>query len=125
MEIDEWYVPFNNESDMINAKEELQTLLDKLKQQQLSIVCAEITYEDDYGDSRTAIRLPLAHTESELEQFFKQLDFRYSNGFGTQYLYGTVWLTYGTWLSRWEYDGSEGWQLNKQPIIPQYLRKTN
>lgn len=125
MEIDEWYVPFNNESDMINAKEELQTLLDKLKQQQLSIVCAEITYEDDHDDSRAAIRLPLAHTEEELEQFFKQLDFRYSNGFGTQYLYGTVWLTYGTWLSRWEYDGSEGWQLNKQPIIPQYLRKTN
>ena len=123
--MNDWDVTFKNESDMINAKEELQTLLDKLKQQQLSIVCAEITYEDDYGDSRVAIRLPLAHTEEELEQFFKQLDFRYSNGFGTQYLYGTVWLTYGTWLSRWEYDGSEGWQLNKQPIIPQYLRKTN
>ena len=125
MEMNDWNVTFKNESDMINAKEELQTLLDKLKQQQLSIVCAEITYEDDYDDSRAAIRLPLAHTEEELEQFFKQLDFRYSNGFGTQYLYGTVWLTYGTWLSRWEYDGSEGWQLNKQPIIPQYLRKTN
>jgi len=123
--MNDWDVTFKNESDMINAKEELQTLLDKLKQQQLSIVCAEIIYEYDYDDSRTAIRLPLAHTEAELEQFFKQLDFRYSNGFGTQYLYGTVWLTYGTWLSRWEYDGSEGWQLNKQPIIPQYLRKTN
>lgn len=122
--MNDWYVPFKNESDMINAKEELQTLLDKLKQQQLTVVCAEITYED-YGDSRAAIRLPLAHTEEELEQFFKQLDFRYYNGFGTQCLYGTVWLTYGTWLSRWEYDGSEGWQLNKQPIIPQYLRKTN
>ena len=122
--MNDWYVPFKNESDMINAKEELQTLLYKIKQQQLTVVCAEITY-DDYGDSRAAIRLPLAHTEEELEQFFKQLDFRYYNGFGTQCLYGTVWLTYGTWLSRWEYDGSEGWQLNKQPIIPQYLRKTN
>ena len=48
--MNDWDVTFKNESDMINAKEELQTLLDKLKQQQLSIVCAEITYEYDYDD---------------------------------------------------------------------------
>jgi len=118
-------ITFKNESDMTNAKEELQSLLEKLKQQQLNIVCAEITYEVDYDGSEMSIQLPLAYTEAELEQFFKQLDFRYNSGFGTQCLYGTVWMSYGVWLSRWEYDGSEGWQVNKQPTIPQYLRKTN
>ena len=108
---------------MINAKEELQSLLDKLKQRQLVIVCADITYEGDYTEPNTLIRLPLHYTEAELEQFFNQLNFKYSNGYGTQYLFGTVWLTYGAWLERWEYDGSEGWTLKTCPMIPDYLRK--
>lgn len=116
-------ITFKNESNMANAKEELQNLLDKLKQRKLTILCADITYEADYSEPNTLIHLPLHYTEAELEQFFNKLNFRYNNGYGTQHLYGTVWLTYGAWLERWEYDGSEGWELRVEPSIPSYLLK--
>ena len=43
------------------------------------------------------------------------LDFEYDSGYGTQHLYGTVWLSDGTWFERREYDGSERWMHVKPP----------
>lgn len=40
----------------------------------------------------------------------------YDNGYGTQELEGVIVFNDDTWLSRWEYDGSEGWCKN---IIPE------
>jgi hypothetical protein len=112
----------NIESTM-NARKELEEILNKLKEKQNVLVCADISYEGDWGESIERIRLTHPHTKEEAETFFKALDFNYNNGYGTQELYGTVWLTYGVWLSRWEYDGSEGWQVNNCPHIPDYLYK--
>ncbi len=61
--------------------------------------------------------------KEELDRFYILLDFNYNNGYGSQHMYGRVWLTYGAWLERWEYDGSEGWDLKTCPMIPDYLRK--
>jgi hypothetical protein len=108
----------------MNAKEELQEILKTQKEKGNVLVCAEISYEGRWSDDgKEKITLTHSHTKEEAEAFFKALDFKYDAGFGTQELYGTVWLTYGVWLSRWEYDGSEGWQVNRCPGIPNYLRK--
>ena len=114
----------NTNSTMKNAKEELQEILKPYTEKGLDLVCAEITHEGDWGEDTSRIQLKHPHTKEEAEAFYNQLDFRYNNGYGTQELYGTVWLTYGVWLSRWEYDGSEGWQVNRCPIIPSHLRAT-
>ena len=113
----------NIESTM-NARKELEEILNKLKEKQNVLVCADITYEEGWrGENKEQITLTHPHTKEEAEAFFKALDFNYNNGFGSQELFGTVWLTYGVWLSRWEYDGSEGWQVNSCPHIPNHLYK--
>lgn len=61
------------------------------------------------------------YNEEEYTQFLNSLDFEYDAGYGTQELYGTIWYEDGTWSTRWEYDGSEGWEYNKCPDIPNDL----
>lgn len=112
-----------NIDSTMNAREELMTVLENSKKRGFYLVCADITYEGDYDKPNESIQLPLHHTEDELNRFYNLLDFNYNNGYGTQHLYGMVWLTYGAWLERWEYDGSEGWELKTCPMIPDYLRK--
>jgi len=115
----------NIESTM-NARKELEEILNKLKEKQNVLVCADISYEARWGDDdKKQITLTHPHTKEEAEAFFKALDFNYNNGFGSQELFGTVWLTYGVWLSRWEYDGSEGWTVNSCPHISNHLYKKN
>ena len=112
-----------------NAKEELWR---ELTDSGRAIICATIkSYEDDCdeddcddaGDGEvTEIHLRVGHTEEEFVTFLAALDFEYDNGWGHQELYGTVWLTNGEWLSRGEYDGSEWWDHNKLPEIPENLK---
>lgn len=47
--------------------------------------------------------------DDEFTEFIHSLDFDYDNGFGTQYLFGKIWYTDGSWSERYEYDGSECW----------------
>ena len=53
-------------------------------------------------------------------QEFKEIarDVWYDPGYGSQEVAFdlVVVLRDGSWLSRWEYDGAEGWQYNKCPI---------
>jgi len=126
MEYTEVINNITNIKSTMNARKELEEILNKLKEKQNVLVCAEITYEEGWdGDENgnKEITLTHPHTKEEAEAFFKALDFNYDGGFGSQELFGTVWLTYGVWLSRWEYDGSEGWQVNSCPHIPNHLYK--
>lgn len=61
------------------------------------------------------------YTEQEYTNFLNQLDFDYDAGYGGQELYGTVWLSDSNWLTRGEYDGSEWWDYNSLPEIPDEL----
>ena len=54
----------------------------------------------------------------ELHEVLPMLDFSYDNGFGSQYLHGTIWYEDGTWSEREEYDGSEWWAHRQRPEIP-------
>jgi len=56
--------------------------------------------------------------EGTLEQVLPRLNFVYSDGYGHQELYGTIWYTDGTWSDRGEYDGSEWWQHHVCPPLP-------
>ena len=56
---------------------------------------------------------------SDVVQDIKDLDFQYDNGFGIQWLTGTIWMVNGDWIERGEYDGSEWWEYKKCPLIPE------
>jgi hypothetical protein len=115
---------------MTNAKKEL---LNTLKDVNVAIKCAWIQFEkfdreysedsedDDSKPAPTIFKLVVGHDSQALEEFLRALDFEYDSGYGTQELFGTVWLSDGTWLSRGEYDGSEWWEHNKIPDIPEEL----
>lgn len=106
---------------MINAKTEF---IDHTKDKK-AIMCADIKYGKDYGgDVQKFIVLPMAATSNQIEMFLAALDFEYDAGYGNQYLFGTIWYIDGTWSSRGEYDGSEWWEYNKCPEIPELLKNT-
>lgn len=104
----------------MNARAELlQVLKDKAP-----MLCATISHEGySYGEKLPAIMLAVGYNQEDYNTFLKALNFEYDNGFGGQELYGTVWLTDGTWLSRGEYDGSEWWDHHVCPVIPETLKK--
>lgn len=114
----------------MNAKEEIGYL--KFGE----IKCAIINWSDrtfdfkqrhlpeDQKKIRDSVNLSLkvGHTQQEFDAFMDALDFEYDDDYGTQELHGLIWLSNGNWMSRWEYDGSEGWQLNSLPEIPDELK---
>ena len=102
---------------MRNASTELAYELDG----KANVKCADITYSRNHSHK---ITLPVDYTGQEYIDFMDKLDFEYDNGYGGQELFGTVWLEDDTWLERWEYDGSEGWEHKKLPQIPAELIKS-
>jgi len=98
----------------INALEELDLDWSTVK-------CATVTYYKEYEET-LEINLPVRYTDSELTSFKAVLaSIDYDNGFGTQHLFGTIWLNDGTWMDREEYDGSEWWSHCMRPSIPESL----
>jgi hypothetical protein len=85
------------------------------------IRCAEIKVMIDY-DTYENYDLHLNHTTDELESYLNSLNLEYDSGYGTQHVYGTIWLENGSWLERSEYDGSEHWRYVTEPTIPNKLR---
>ena len=51
------------------------------------------------------------------EQDLDVLDFEYNNGYGTQHIFGVILFRDGSWLERFEYDGSEDFVFKKSPSI--------
>ena len=49
----------------------------------------------------------------------------YNEGYGIQELYGTIVFKDGSWLDRYEYDGSEHWQMNSLPEEPDWKEVLN
>ena len=99
---------------MSNARKELlEAVKDTAK-----IKCASIAYGRWEREANKKV-LKLNYTNEEDEAFLNSLDFEYDSGYGGQELFGTVWLEDGTWLSRGEYDGSEWWEHNVLPPIPE------
>jgi len=111
---------------MTNAKEELLGILERVGG---LIKCASIKRDMGYWDDHNTyvspppILLREGHSIGEYEEFLHKLDFKYDSGYGGQELFGTVWIKRdNTWLSRGEYDGSEWWEYNECPVIPNELK---
>jgi len=115
-----------------NAKLEFESALIKSKKTLEDIKCATISIEacnkrcmeqfKQYEDPDPVnIKLTLSHTQEQAQEFLDKLDVVYDCGYGGQELFGTVWFTDGTWFTRYEYDGSECWQLILCPEIPEDL----
>ena len=102
----------------MNAKKEL---LEEIEHSGSIIKCADLKLDDYTLDSPRRFTLPVNYNEGQEKAFMDSLDFDYDNGYGGQRLFGLVWLEDGTWLSRGEYDGSEWWNHNVLPPIPNEL----
>ena len=100
----------------MNAKEEL---LGTLEGYGVEMLCASVYFE--YYDEE--INLQIGYTPVEYKSFLNALDREYDDGYGHQQLFGIVWLPNKIWLSRYEDNGFECWQLNRVPEIPIELFK--
>lgn len=100
----------------INARDEFERrILSKG-----TVKCATIFISTEEIEFTTILKV--GYTEENLNDFLTDLaDGNYYNGYGAQYLFGTVWMTDGTWFTRYEYDGSECWEHHKCPEIPEKL----
>jgi len=96
---------------MKNAKDEL---LDHIKYREVGVKYVRITY----GRERAYDETGKGVIEGTLDAILPKLDFKYDDGFGSQYIFGTIWYTDGTWSDRDEHDGSEWWAYRKCPSLP-------
>ena len=100
----------------MNAKEEFLEITEGLE-----VKCVEIQL---YNNERISTKTTLAvnYTQDEYDKFLEDIDKEYDSVYGLQELYGTIWLKNGDWIDRYEYDGSERWELRTAPPIPNYLQ---
>lgn len=58
-----------------------------------------------------------------VERFKTLADKEYDDGYGAAEVATdlVILMKDGSWFSRWEYDGSEGWQYNRRPKVIQEL----
>lgn len=97
---------------MSNAKDEF---LEHVEGQ--NVTCALIKYERNYGEFTTFV-LKNGYTQNDYDLFLQSLNFVYDDGYGGQELNGYIWYDDGTWSDRGEYDGSEWWEYQEVPQIP-------
>ena len=104
---------------MINAKKEFISAVENKS----AVKCVKIIFGDIYDpeDAQMSLTLKVGYTQEEFKSFLNELDLNYDNGYGGQFLFGTIWLEDGTWFTRGEYDGSEWWEYHSCPKIPDSL----
>lgn len=97
--------------------------------QNKEVLCLEITYvydgESDEESKVKRFHLTKGYTIEEYNDLLKSLDFEYDSGYGSQELFGNIWYKDGTWSDRYEYDGSECWDYQSSPDIPDYLNRVD
>ena len=116
-------------SKLTNAREELVKGLTKcnipLRDIQAAKICQEeplwetameYTLDENY---KGYLMLYPGYTDSEFDKWLSKInEINYHSGYGSQQLFGTIWLRNGLWMTRGEYDGSEWWELRKRPPLP-------
>lgn len=100
-----------------NAKTEFLAVITGLPR----VLCALLEVEPLFDDDYRKYLLKVDYTEKEYEEFLDSIDFNYDSGWGSQNLFGFIWFEDGTWMERYEYDGSENWVYKKCPEIPPEL----
>ena len=107
-----------------NAKTEF---LNHIGYSNSKVICAQIQRGDNFDvDEEITERnfiLTTGYSQEDWNDFLSKIDFFYHSGYGGQELFGTIWYENGTWSDRGEYDGSEWWNYNKCPDIPDDIRR--
>lgn len=90
--------------------------------QDRKIKCATLRLGDEWLDGVQTFNILKVHWDSlDMDNFLKKLNREYDSGYGGQYLFGIIWYDDGSWSDRGEYDGSEWWQYQCCPAIPEEL----
>lgn len=82
------------------------------------------TLKDELNIEAVAL-LQEGYAEDEFNEFLDALDYDYDSGYGTQEVFGAVWMEDGSWWTRSEYDGAERWKRNVLPAIPKCCKSSN
>lgn len=82
----------------------------------------DIWVDEDGEENQPHILLKIGWSDQDMEAFLTALDREYDNGYGGQILFGDIWYDDDTWSERGEYDGSEWWEYNRCPQIPDELQ---
>jgi hypothetical protein len=89
------------------------------------VLCVQIQKGEDYGDKTSSVfNLTTGWTKEDWDSFLSDLDFEYDSGYGTQYLFGTIWYVDGTW-SDWESMTVRNGGHQSCPNIPQELDRVD
>jgi hypothetical protein len=102
----------------MNAMKEFIGLFPSFEAIPEMVTCARIEHMFSYAEDGRVFILKFGYSPTDLDEFLRSLDFDYDDGYGTQELFGTIWLNYGSWYERTEYDGAEGWSRKSRPMIP-------
>ena len=98
---------------MINARKELQIVLENIKKSSADISWMAVYTADYSGDaSRTFTKI-------------EELDFEYDDWYGVQELHGVVVFSDKTWLERMEQNGNEWWAHMVPPKKEDWLKYDN
>lgn len=103
---------------MRNAKSEFETVTLIHKNH---IKCAYITHGNEEDEHYKVCMLKVGYSKEDYDKFMESLDFEYKSSFGSQELFGYIWLNDDTWYERYEYDGAEMWDYKSTPPIPNEL----
>jgi hypothetical protein len=102
-----------------NAKQEfLKHISNKPK-----VKCVKLIGGNNYNENEVFYELGCGYNVDEWVNFLNKIDFNYNSGYGGQELFGLIWYEDGTWTNRGEYDGSEWYEYNKCPEVPDELRR--
>ncbi len=114
---------------MINVKNEILYVitkrnfsLDNIVWMWVSVIDIPINNNDDLS-SRLGDCYEYYKDTDNIEEYLKQLNFDYDDGYGTQYIDGIIMFDDNSWYTRNEYDGSEWWEYVMKPISPKEQRK--
>lgn len=112
---------------MINVKEEIIAVLVEEDYSLSDVEAIELFWVEDGGYKKAKVPfLSISRSvhKNEFESIFETKGHQlYNNGYGSQLLYGTIWMKDGTWFDRGEYDGSEWWEYRRRPEIPENLKE--
>ena len=100
----------------MNAKQEFLEII-KGKE----VVCAKIGGDrEHFGNEVKWATLGIEYTKEGFDDFCEKLNFEYDEGYGSQELFGLI-LFKDCYADRYEYDGSECWQVHKMPTVETVL----
>lgn len=104
----------------MNARKELLTIV----AEHTDIECASINYFESSNKFavRKEIELKIGYSEKDYEDFLMELNLAYNPMDGEQNLFGTIWFKDNTWCIRKKEEGTEWWDHQTIPKIPERFK---